>query len=110
MKSVVSFSSVVLVGVVIVRPVLLLSYAQDVGRPLLALVCDDGCNGTCVVNCRRKLLSFYVGACFFVGGVVLERGFVGICLVGHSSGRAAIEAGLVGGRRMRSRNSWGCAG
>ena len=36
-----------------------------------------------MVNCRRKLLSFYVGACFFVGGGVLERGFVAICLVGH---------------------------
>ena len=78
----------------------------------------------------------------FVGGGVLERGFVAICLVGHRgrvqswldvwsvlcwlkgryepshclagsvlvSGRAVFGAGLVGYGRMRSRDSWDCAG
>ena len=35
-----------------------------------------------MVNCRRKLLRFYVSFVVVVG-VVLEKGFVAICLVGH---------------------------
>ena len=33
------------------------------------------------MNCRRKLLSLYVGACFLGGEGVLDRGFVAVYLV-----------------------------
>ena len=46
----------------------------------------DGFNGTFAVNCRHNFLSFCVSACVFVGGGVLEEGFVAVCLVGHRGG------------------------
>ena len=57
------------------------------GGPLVeALVCDDGCRGTCEVSYRHNSLIGCVGACLLVGEDVLEEGFVAVCLVGHEGG------------------------
>ena len=57
---------------------LLVSQAESIVWPFLALVCDDGCRGACEVSYRRNLLSGCVGNCLLVGEDVLGGDYVSV--------------------------------
>ena len=61
------------------------------GQLAEALVCNDGCKGTCEVSYSHNLLIGCVGACLLVGDDILEEGFVAVCLVGHGGRRRERE-------------------
>ena len=56
------------------------------GRLTEALVCDDGCRGTCEVSYSHNLLIGCVCSCLLVEEDVLQKGFIAISLIGHVGG------------------------